>query len=181
MRARAPVRFTSLDVCSSSPGLFIVLILFRSRSQSNIHIYERQESKKGRPCRRARCGLANICAGTCTPFIDLLTRRHPTVPFLSTLCSQYFPFFFFFLPIGDIVSISKESAALSHNRLKRRFPKKLRRAANFVIMQNKGGARMCLTSSQIVSRHRVCRDIYQPWIINHLVFFFFNLFLYKNS
>lgn len=78
---------------SSSSGGFIILILFRSQSQSSIHIYEKQESKKDVPC--AKYGLANICAGTCTrfqPFIDLLTRRHPTVLFLHSLslCLLFF-------------------------------------------------------------------------------------------
>lgn len=46
---------------------------------------------------------------TFQPFIDLLTHRHPIVLFFRFL-------FLFFSLTGDIVSVSKESAALSHNR-----------------------------------------------------------------
>jgi len=108
-----------------------------SFSKQHIHIYEKQEFKKDVPRQCARCGLANICASTCTrfqPFIDLLTRRHPTVLFLHSF-SLCLLFFFF---IGYIVSISKESAAFLHNRLGGSGLEKPRRTTNFVITQNKG-------------------------------------------
>jgi len=47
------------------------------------------------------------------PFIDLLTRRHPTVLFLHSLSLSLCVFYFF---IVYIVSISKESATFLHNR-----------------------------------------------------------------
>jgi len=100
----------SLDVARRHPG---VLILFRSLSQNGIHIYERQESKKEAPRRRARCGLANICADTCTRFNPLSTCWHAGIRAFFLSSSPLTLSFSIFLFTGaDVASLSKELIAL---------------------------------------------------------------------
>jgi len=137
MGKRNASSFLSLFSSSLWFGYFVILVLFRSRSQSSIFIFTKSKSSK-RTC------LANVQGADLQIFAR--ARAHVSNPLSTCWHAGIRPFFFstlslcvfYFFFIGYIVSISKESAAFLHNRLGGSGLEKPRRTTNFVITQNKG-------------------------------------------